>query len=726
MDLTLQEMITKIKECKTKSEERALVASISADLRTNLRGDNSEFRNQNLFKLLFINTMGYPTHWAQLECMNIISKTSFSDKRAGYLALSILLDEQQEVLLLFTNAILRDLQDKRPHVISVALSSFANIADETMARAAVPVIEGLLSHKRRFIRKKALICATKIVRKVPDVGETFIPKIKILLNTDSNSVLITTISLITELSKNLSLLPQLKEISSDIVNAFERVMNIHSEEFYVDGAYDPFLQVRLLRLLRILADHEEEENKEDSSHKVQSLLKKILKKTFVSNNVSNSIIYECINTTLNLHCNEELRMLAVNKVGELISSDDRNTRFVALSLLNKLVRTDKEAILTYQKPILMFLQERDKGITQLALKLIYNLINHENVRMLVRELIEYLRVSKDDLNDEHATNLCYLVQKYSPSNRWMVDSLLNIFGLYSSSIPENILYYFIGMITNYSDIQLYATQKMFLLLGGEVKNQQLFQACIWSVGEYGKLILGSVNGIDKVTPESLIKLLIEKLHSHDISETSQAYILTALAKLSQLNHNCISLVESELSQYSKSKHIDLQNRASEFDEIIKNPQLRSVLAQLPPISLQHFSYESEDSVHQNDGVTKSNDSNGNVLIGDLLGTSSHTTHTTTNFTPVQNPIPVQNVLDLLDLKTPSTTEYNPFSGLTPSLLLNPTPTNNEVATPRNNLLDNLLGTYNNPSFTNIGFTTTTPNSTASPQGLDLLSSLLKL
>ena len=70
---------------------------------------DASLRPRAVAKLMFMHMMGYPTHFGQMECLKLISAPGFPEKRIGYLALTLLLTEQTEVLTLVTNSLKVDL-----------------------------------------------------------------------------------------------------------------------------------------------------------------------------------------------------------------------------------------------------------------------------------------------------------------------------------------------------------------------------------------------------------------------------------------------------------------------------------------------------------------------------------------------------------------------------------------------------------------------------------------
>lgn len=105
MSMRLREMIKLIREAKTAAEERDIVVKECADIRTSFRKEENDLRARNICKLIYVNLLGYATHFAQMDCLKLIVQSSYSDKRVGYLGLMTLIDERQEVLMLVTNSL---------------------------------------------------------------------------------------------------------------------------------------------------------------------------------------------------------------------------------------------------------------------------------------------------------------------------------------------------------------------------------------------------------------------------------------------------------------------------------------------------------------------------------------------------------------------------------------------------------------------------------------------
>jgi AP-1 complex subunit gamma-1 len=98
-------LIRSIRRAKTAAEERAVVARESADIRTALKDKGNSYRARNVAKLMYIHMLGHSADYGQMACLELISSQSYTDKRVGYLAMSVLFDENVQLLTLVENCL---------------------------------------------------------------------------------------------------------------------------------------------------------------------------------------------------------------------------------------------------------------------------------------------------------------------------------------------------------------------------------------------------------------------------------------------------------------------------------------------------------------------------------------------------------------------------------------------------------------------------------------------
>ena len=605
-----------------------MVAKESAAIRASLKDAESQYSHRNVAKLMYLHMLGYPTHWGQMECVTLIARASFPEKRIGYLGLMVLLDERQEVTMMVTNTIKNDLKHRNHFIAGLALCALGNICTAEMARDVAPEVASLLHSKNSYVRKKAALCSVRIVKKVPDLADGVVPGTSELLSDRHHGVLLCAVTLALELcvldqvhvTHFRKHVPVLVKILMSLIRAG------YSAEHDVGGHADPFLQVKLLRLLAKLGAGDA-----DASDAMSDVLANVASNTDGSKNAGNAILYEAVNAIIGTESVGGLRVLAVNILGRFLGNKDNNIRYVALNTLAKVVAVDTQAVQRHRHTIVECVKDSDVTIRRSALQLVYALVNDSNIKTLAKELLDYLGVADVEFKSDLTRRIAQLITKYAPDRRWHVDTMVELLIKGGSYVAEEEARDFVVLITNSPELQGYAGRALFRAAFESEQHSNRFQlsaVAAWVLGEYGDGVVaqstrlqGEVNTV--IAEADVVKLLESILGDYHAPPAVKQVAITALAKLGTRFKTQTSAVRGAMGKVGTSANVELQQRASEFCGIFdRGPALAvPLLERLPP-----FVMKSKEALHGVAGRGKhegtavpSAPGGGGGGVGDLLG-----------------------------------------------------------------------------------------------------------
>ncbi|GAA6222387.1 AP-1 complex subunit gamma-1-like [Lates japonicus] len=580
----LQEMIRAIRSARTQCEERGVIQRECAAIRAQFRQVDNGARSHNLAKLLYVHMLGYPAHFGQMECVRMIASPRYSEKRVGYLGAMMLLDEKQDASLLITNSIKNDLSHSNQYVQSLALCTLACMGSAEMCRDLAPEIDRLLRASNSYIKKKAALCAVHIVRKVQDLGELFAPAARSLLSEKNHGVLHGAVVLITELcERNPETLERFRKTVPDLVQIMKGlVISGYSPEHDVAGISDPFLQVRILRLLRILG-----RNNEAASDAMNDLLAQVATNTDSTKTVGNAVLYETVLTVLDIKSESGLRVLAVNILGRFLLNNDRNIRYIAMTSLQRIVGTDHNAVQRHRGTIVDCLKDQDASVKRRALELSLALVSASNIRSMMKELLLFLSSCPPELRAQAASGIFYAAERYAPSQRWHIDTILHVLTTAGGDVRDETVPNLIQLITNASELHCYTVHKLYRALLNDISQQSLVQVACWCIGEYGDLLLrGECHETEpaQVTEDDVLDALETVLQSHMSSPATRGFALTSTMKLSTRITDNVDRIRSIVSIYGSCIDVELQQRAVEYNALFKKyDHMRAAVLERMPV-----------------------------------------------------------------------------------------------------------------------------------------------
>ncbi|CAM9140968.1 unnamed protein product, partial [Lampetra fluviatilis] len=131
----------------SKQEEEAVVRRELASLKEQMASPLTTVRDlrECLSRAVYCETLGYSAPFAHIHSVNLAQRGSLAQRRSGYLAACLLLDEDHELMVMMVNTIIKDLQGGGVLELSMALGAVSQLATAQLA----PTLLALVLEKTR-------------------------------------------------------------------------------------------------------------------------------------------------------------------------------------------------------------------------------------------------------------------------------------------------------------------------------------------------------------------------------------------------------------------------------------------------------------------------------------------------------------------------------------------------------------------------------------------------
>jgi len=163
------DLVKSIGESRSKAEEDRIVLQEIETLKRRISDPDVPRRKMKEFiiRLVYIEMLGHDASFGYIHAVKMTHDDSLLLKRTGYLAVTLFLNEDHDLIILIVNTIQKDLRSDNYLVVCAALTAVCKLINEETIPAVLPQVVELLGHGKEALRKKAVMALHRFYQKAP-------------------------------------------------------------------------------------------------------------------------------------------------------------------------------------------------------------------------------------------------------------------------------------------------------------------------------------------------------------------------------------------------------------------------------------------------------------------------------------------------------------------------------------------------------------------------------
>ncbi|XP_068666799.1 AP-4 complex subunit epsilon-like [Aristolochia californica] len=567
------DLVKSIGEARSKTEEERIVLHEIETLKRRIADPDVPKRKMKeyIIRLVYVEMLGHDASFGYIHSVKMTHDDSLLLKRTGYLAVTLFLSEDHDLIILIVNTIQKDLKSNNYLVVCAALTAVCKLINEETIPAVLPQVVELLGHPKEAVRKKAIMALHRFYQKAPGSVSHIVSNFRKRLCDNDPGVV------------GATLCPLFHLIATDVNSYKDLVVSFVSilkqvAERRLPMSYDyhqmpaPFIQIRLLKILALLGAGD----KQASEH-MYTVLGDIFRKCESSSNIGNAILYECICCVSSIYPNSKLLDAAAEVTSKFLKSDSHNLKYMGIDALGRLIKINPDVAEEHQLAVIDCLEDPDDTLKRRTFELLYKMTKSTNVEVIVDHMIDYMiSISDNHYKTEIASQCVELAEQFAPSTNGFLQIMNKVFehagDLVNTKVAHNLMRLIAEGFADEDetvDSQLRSSAvESYLKIVGEPKLPFSFlQVICWVLGEYG-----TADG--KYSASYVSGKLCDVAEAHSNDDSVKAYAITSIMKIYafeiaegrkvELLLECQSLIDELLASHST----DLQQRAYELQALL--------------------------------------------------------------------------------------------------------------------------------------------------------------
>ncbi|XP_049376272.1 AP-4 complex subunit epsilon [Solanum stenotomum] len=567
------DLIKSIGEARSKAEEDRIVINEIEILKKRIIEPDIPKRKMKeyIMRLVYVEMLGHDASFGYIHAVKMTHDDNLHLKRTGYLAVTLFLNEDHDLIILIVNTIQKDLKSDNYLVVCAALNAVCKLINEETIPAVLPQVVDLLGHSKEAVRKKAVMALHRFHQKSPSSVSHLVSNFRKRLCDNDPGVMGSTLCPLYDLIS--------EDVNSykDLVVSFVSILKQVAER-RLPKSYDyhqmpaPFIQIKLLKILALLGSGDKK-----ASEQMYTIVGDIMRKSDSSSNIGNAILYECICCVSSIHPNPKVLETAAEAVAKFLKNDSHNLKYLGIDALGRLIKISSEIAEQHQLAVIDCLEDPDDTLKRKTFELLYKMTKPSNVEVIVDRMIDYMMSINDNHSKTEIASRCVeLAEQFAPSNQWFIQTMNKVFehagDLVNLKVAHNLMRLIaegFGEEDDTADSQLRSSAvESYLRIMGEPKLPSAFlQVICWVLGEYG-----TADG--KYSASYITGKISDIAEAHSTDDMVKAYAVSALMKVYSFEiaagrkvdmlPECQSFIEELLA----SNSTDLQQRAYELQSVI--------------------------------------------------------------------------------------------------------------------------------------------------------------